>query len=229
MSKLRSFVKLDFITIKPYFTKKNLLLFAAVIIYMSIVSGTIISGAMIGVMFGTIFMSYPFALGEKGNLDELYATLSLSRKTVVAGRYLFTLVLNLCVVIIVFAFTAIGVTIGSLISESSGHGEITAEALWLLAAVVAIFMVMQSMMLPMYFKLGYTKGKIFNLVPFVALSAGSMAFSSIARSNGGINRIVGFINAMNGEMLGVCAVLALGFVVCVSYLLSLSFYRKREF
>ena len=229
MSKLKSFVGLDFVTIRPYFMAKNLLIYAAVAVFMSIVSGSIASGAMIGVMYGMMFMGYPFALGEKGNLDALYTTLSLDRKTVVTGRYIFTLALNLCTIIAAFALSAIGVISASFISGSPGYGGITVEALWLLIAVAAAFFVMQSMLLPVYFKLGYTKAKFFTIVPFVALMAGYGAISAIAKDSDIISRIVESINAMNSGLLAVCAVLALCFVVFISYRLSLAFYRKREF
>ena len=229
MSKLKSFVGLDFVTIRPYFTAKSLLMYAAVAVFMSVVSGGIASGAMIGVMFGTIFMGYPFALGEKSNLDALYATLSLSRKAVVLGRYLFTLVINLCVVVIALALSAVGVTISSVISESTEYGIITAEALWILVAVAAAFIILQSLMLPVYFKLGYTKAKFFTMVPFVALMIGNVAVSSFAKDSDIISRIIESISAMNSGLLAVCAVLVLCFVVFISYRLSLAFYRKREF
>ncbi|MCL2082366.1 MAG: ABC-2 transporter permease [Oscillospiraceae bacterium] len=229
MNKLKAFVGLDFITVKPYFKKRNLFLFAAVVVFMSIMSGSIASGAMIGTMFGTIFMGYPFALGEKGNLDALYTTISLDKKTVVTGRYLFTLTLNLCTIIAAFAISAIGVTIGVLISDSPVYGEITIEALWVLGAVAAAFFVMQSLMFPAYFKLGYTRAKIFTIVTFIALTTGYVAVSAFAKDSDAVSNILKTISEMNNGLLAACAVLGLFVLVYISHSLSLAFYKKREF
>ncbi|MCL2056117.1 MAG: ABC-2 transporter permease [Oscillospiraceae bacterium] len=229
MSKLKSFVGLDFVTVRPYFTVKSLLMYAAVAVFMSIISGSIASGAMIGVMYGMMFMGYPFVLGEKGNLDALYTTLSLDRKTVVTGRYIFTLTINLCAITAAFALSAIGVMLASFILGSPEYGEITAEALWLLVAVAAAFFVMQSLLLPVYFKLGYTKAKFFTIVPLIALMAGYAAVSAFAKDSGIISGIIESISAINSGLFAVFAVLALCFVVFISYRLSLAFYMKREF
>jgi hypothetical protein len=54
-------------TIKPYFTAKNLLIYAAVALFLTAVSGNISSGIGVGLMIGTAFVGYPFALCEKSN------------------------------------------------------------------------------------------------------------------------------------------------------------------
>ena len=95
MNKLTAFIKLDFFTIKPYFTFKSILIYAVIAVFLSITSINIFSAVGFGLMMGTMFIGYPFAIGEKSNMDALYATLSVNRKTVVIGRYAFTLILNL--------------------------------------------------------------------------------------------------------------------------------------
>jgi len=91
MCKLREFVKLDFFTVKPYFTVKNLLLYGAVVLFLTIMSADISAGLGIGMMFATMHTGYPFIAGEKCNMDALYITLSAGKKTVVLGRYIFSL------------------------------------------------------------------------------------------------------------------------------------------
>ena len=229
MSKLKSFIGLDFMTVKPYFTVKNQLLFVAVALFMAFVSGSIESVAVIGAMFGSIFMGYPFAVGEKSNMDALYATLSLGRKTVVAGRYLFTLTLNFCAVIITLAISSVGLFIGSVMFESSGYGNSASEVLMVFAVVIALFILMQSIMLPLYFKLGYAKTKFLTIIPFTALIAGYVTVINIARNSDVLSRMHGFISSINSGILAVFGVLGLCLVVCASYNLSLAFYTKREF
>jgi len=229
MSKVKSFIGLDFITIKPYFTALNLCLYAATTCFLSIMAGSVESGVMIGVMYGTIFLGYPFALGEKGNLDALYTTLSLEKKTVVAGRYLFTLAMNSCAIALSLALSAISIKIGSIIAESADYGVISSEALWILITVVAAFIVMQSILLPVYFKLGYTKARFFSMIPFIAMTTGYVAVSALAKDNDIVSRIFNAVSEMNSASLAVIAVIGLLLLVYISYSLSLSFYKKREF
>ncbi len=90
MIKPLAFARLDFITIKPYLTVKNLIIFAMVAAAINLYMG---GSASIGIImaYATVYVSYPFALGEKNGVDMLYSTLSISRGNVVAGRYIFAL------------------------------------------------------------------------------------------------------------------------------------------
>ena len=225
MNKLFSFVRLDFITIKPYFTIKNLLIFAVVAVFLTTMSGNISSGMGVGIMIGTLFISYPFAIGEKSNLDALYITLSLNRKTVVAGRYLFALTFNICAII----FSIFFAIVGTVVTGATGLGMGTSDILLTGVLLAAVFIVIQSIQLPFFFKMGYTKAKLFSIVPFVALMAGYMVFMTASKENGIINSIESFLERMTNGVLVGFAVLALLLICYVSYRLSLVFYIKREF
>ena len=225
MNKLFSFVRLDFITIKPYFTIKNLLIFAVVAVFLTTMSGNISSGMGVGIMIGTLFISYPFAIGEKSNLDALYITLSLTRKTVVAGRYLFALAFNICAIL----FSIFFAIVGALVTGAAGLGMGTSDILLAGVLLAAVFIVIQSIQLPFFFKMGYTKAKLFSIFPFVALMAGYMVFMTASKENGIINRIESGLEHMTNGLLVGSAVLALLFICFISYKLSLAFYEKREF
>ena len=225
MNKLLSFVRLDFITVKPYLTVKNLLIFAAVAIFLTTMSGNISSGMGVGIMLGTMFISYPFAVGEKSNMDALYATLSLNRKTVVAGRYLFALAFNLCAIL----FSVVSALLGIVVSAVAGHEAGTGEVLLVGILLAALFIIIQAIQLPFFFKMGYTKAKFFSLVPLVALMAGYMVFMTVAKENGIVRQIENGLAQLTGGALAGLAVLALLLICFLSYRLSLSFYKKREF
>ena len=225
MNKLFSFVRLDFFTVKPYFTVKNLLIYAVVAIFLTTMSGNISSGMSVGIMLGTMFISYPFAVGEKSNMDALYATLSLNRKTVVTGRYLFAFAFNLCAVLFSVVFAIAGILVSGAAGLTMGKGEILLVGILL----AAIFIIIQAIQLPFFFKMGYTKAKFLSLVPFVAIMTGYMVFMTASKDNGIVNQIEGFlIRLTSGALVGL-AVLALFFICFLSYRLSLSFYKKREF
>jgi hypothetical protein len=223
MNKLTSFIRLDFFTVKPYFTAKNLLIYTAVVLFLTIMSADFSAGLSIGMMLATMHTGYPFVVGEKSNMDALYVTLSLERKTVVLGRYIFTLLFNICFVLAVSAVSLVGM-LASSIFRSGFHGAASGGVLLLMPA---LFMAMQAIQLPMYFKLGYAKAKFMSLVPFFALMVGYMALA------GFLGGIAGLSDAFGKIFSGGFAYLAVGaaflVIVFISYVLSLAFYRKREF
>jgi hypothetical protein len=225
MRKLKDFVHLDFITVKPYFTIKNVLLFAGVALFLTVMSGSIVSASGIGAMLGTLFVSYPFAVGEKCNLDALYVTLSLSRKTVVLGRYLFVLALNLCAVLFSALFSAVGLLAGRLFNFLPA----AAESFWPFLALSALFLVLQAIQLPVFFRFGYAKAKFFSAIPFAVLMAGYTTFGLIQKNTNVL--LPQWITKLlaNSAVTAVVFGLGLCLVVSLSYGLSLASYKKREF
>ena len=158
-------------------------------------------------------------------MDALYITLSLNRKTVVVGRYLFALTFNLCAIL----FSIFFAIVGTLITGAAGLVMGTSDILLAGVLLAAVFIVIQSIQLPFFFKMGYTKAKFFSMVPFVALMAGYMVFMTASKDNGIVNRIESVLERMTSGVLVGFAVLALLLICYVSYKLSIAFYKKREF
>ena len=223
MSKLKAFVKLDFVTMKPYLTLKNMLIYVGLAVYMSVMSKNISSAFGVGMMLATMFVSYPFALAEKSNMDALYVTLGLDKKTVVKGRYIFSLLLNLCMVIATLVLSAITLTL----TDSLGN----LEEMWGALALSAIFLIVQSIQIPIFFKLAYTKAKFMSLLPFFLIAAFVSYFIMSAQSDGMPEATNDFVWAIVGNAwaFGAMVVAILVVVVLVSYKLSIAFYKKREF
>jgi len=225
MTKLKEAIHLDYVTVKPYFTVKNLLIFSVVALFLTTMSDNISSGIGVGLMIATLFVSYPFVLCEKSNLDALYTTLSVKRKTVVQGRYVFTLLLNICAVLFSFILATAGLLIAKAAGFSTGiGGEGYLESTLLLSA---IFILIQCIQLPIFFKLGYTKAKVFSILPFAVMMAGYMAFMTLKNISTGL---ASFLDKLAGSGLIVPLLIALIVVIVfISYGLSVVFYRKREF
>lgn len=225
MTKLKETVHLDFVTVKPYFTIKNLLIFSAVALFLTTMSHNISSGIGVGMMIATLFIGYPFALSEKSNLDALYTTLSVKRTTVVQGRYIFTLLLNLCAVLFSFVLATLGLLIAKAAGFSTGiGGNGYVETVLILAA---IFLLIQAIQLPVFFKLGYTKAKILSIVPFAVLMAGYMAFMTLRNVSASLPELLDGLSG-GGLMMPLLLVMIVAIVI-TSYGLSVSFYKKREF
>jgi hypothetical protein len=226
MNKIISFVRLDFITIKPYFTVKNILIYAVLALFLTTVSVNIASAIGVGMMFATMLMSYPFAIGEKSNVDALYAILSIDRKTVVLGRYFFVLSINLCAII--FSFLLVSVSLLAAWMTNSWNG--VDEAFLIMILLAAVFFILQAIQLPFYFKFGNTKARFLSVVPFIAIMAIYFAFSSVGSNSGFSNSVTDFFtNTLSGVGIAALAVLIFLLLIFASYRLSLSFYSKREF
>ena len=225
MSKLVSFVRLDFVTVKPYLTIKNLVIFAAVAIFLTMMSGNIGSVLGVGIMLGTLFVSYPFAIGEKSNMDALYATLSIDRKTVVTGRYLFALTFNISAILFSVVFAAIG----AIISSAFGRGTQTGGIVFAGILLAAILIIIQALQLPFFFRFGYTKAKVFSIVPFIAIMAGYIVFMTALKSNQIFDQIGNTLEKLSSIVLIGPALFVLLLICYISYRLSVAFYKKREF
>lgn len=225
MTKLMAAVHLDYVTVKPYFTVKNLLIYAAMALFLTAMSASISSGLGVGLMIATLFVSYPFALSEKNNLDALYTTLSVDPKTVVRGRYIFTLLLNIGAVLFALLLAWAGMFFARMTGLSAGNsGE---EAVVSVLVLSALFILIQAIQLPVYFKLGYAKAKVLSILPFAILMAGFAAFSMLKNVTAGL---AGFLDKL--FISGAIVPLLIGVMIAavlLSYGLSVAFYRKREF
>ena len=226
MSKLKSFLWLDFLTVKPYFTVRIMLIFPVLAFVLAAATGNVSSAIGVGVMLGPLFVSYPFAVGEKSNLDALYLILSIGRKTVVLGRYFFALSLNVCAVIFSFIFAMAGLFTARIANFGNRHGE----AFWMVLLLAALVAVIQAIQLPIFFKFGYAKSKFLSLIPFFVILTGWSVFVSMGSDIDFLGNFTGFlINTLSTSGIIALGVLVLLLLIFVSYRLSLSFYKKREF
>ena len=224
MSKTLRFARLDFITIKPYLTWKNLLLLLGIALVMQFGGGGSPASISMIMAFGFTYISYPFAVGEKNGIDALYATLPITRKTVVAGRYVFSLILN----ILVAAIGVLTILVFSVVFKA----EFAAiEILMVTLVSIVIFGVIQAMQLPIYFKLGYAKAKFaaflpFGLVPLLVLILSrlstQMDFGAL------FSAAVAWISNNLG-IFGIWCALIWAVGIVLSYFVSVRFYLKREF
>jgi len=224
MSKFLSFVKLDFITVKPYLSYKNMLIFLVVVVALS--SGDTGGAVIIGIImaFSLMYSSYPFAVGEKNAIDQLYFTLPLDKHSVVLGRYGFVLSLDVLSGILAIIFIFISQTV------LQKPFSVPATLLTTLALFV-IYTFFQAIQLPIYFKLGYTKAKFLAYMPIAIFPVVSIAVGS---RFSGVNWMASVYNVLiwisNNQIIAiVIATITWATIMLISYCVSLSFYKKREF
>jgi len=222
MSKVKSFVKLDAITSKPYIMEKSrIIFFVGAILFMFVISEGISGGLAVSVMFSNIFAGYPFA----AKLDALYASLAIDKKTVVMGRYLFSYGISILTTLVVFA---IGLAIVPL---SFGFLDFMAcdccnavafgQMLTILAVIAVLQILLQSISLPVSFKWGDAGRMVFAIIPMLFLMA-LMRLSSIPA-------FADVLGSASGRVVTAVVGIGLAAAVYVSYRLSLRFYMKREF
>lgn len=132
MNKIKKFIVLDFMSIKPYLTLKNMMIFIFLVIILTFSSKSPTSPVMGVLWFTVMFASYPFAVGEQNGIDALYTILGLDRKIVVQGRYGFLLMMNVAAILVSLAVYLLAILVqGSEVSWQES-----------LLAVFAMFMVL---------------------------------------------------------------------------------------
>ncbi len=226
MTKLLQFARLDFMTIKPYFLGKNLFIYLAMAIFLSIINGGAASGLGVGAIIAMLMSGHTFAVGEKCNADALYVTLSFKRKQVVAGRYMFFLIFN---VVIIVCAVIVGAFAG-IVSGALGM-EVNSVAIEVWIALAAVFVLAQAIQLPLYFKLGYTKARFIILFPIVLLYSLFFVALMLLRDAQIMATVTGIFTPILNSPILLWGSVAVVFVllVFVSYRAAQGFYGKREF
>ncbi len=160
MNKLIAFAGLDFKLLRAYKISILVLLIWGVGMGFTMNSvNSVPSYMMVALM---LCMSYPFAVGEKNGLETLYATLSLNRKTVVIGRYLFVFTME----VITMAFAVLSTWAAAMVLNEE---FVLTESLLILFVSSGIFSMIVAIQYPIYFKMGYNKAKFVALIPLVMI------------------------------------------------------------
>jgi len=222
MNTTQRFIILDFLTIKPYVTFKNMIIFiaASLFIYYGTQTSYTIIGTMMG--FGSLYVSYPFAVGEKNGIDALYLFLGIKRKTVIIGRYLYALIIDI-------SLGLIGILMSVGVSLLFGREYSLIENLIVMGAMLMIFTLIQCFQLPLYFKLGYTKSKFSAYLPFLVIPALIIILGQFfGNLKNTLLPIATWIVAHPYIIIGFIIIVWLCLIM-LSVLLSVRYYEKREF
>lgn len=216
------FIKLDLITIKPYVTFKNFIIFGLSTVF--VIYGTKTSVTALGILmgFGTLYVTYPFAVGEKNGIDSLYVFLGINRNTVVLGRYLYAFVIDL-------SFCLFGFFITWIISLLMSFPISLVDNLIVLCFLLLFFTFSQFIQLPIYFKNGYSKARLSAYVPFLIIPICVVLFSQLYPSFTSLfdSILNWFILYPTIPILIILLVWLIGLGISIK--LSQRLYEKREF
>lgn len=218
MTQSTQVVRLDFWTIRQFLTWKQLGLYALVLLFVAITTRDSAVATGILMMYGLFYASYPFVIGEKTQMDLLYAALPLHRSELVRGRYLFVLLTDLVSAGIAFVFSLL---LSFVFPLSLG------TILGTILACLYLFSILSLLQLPVYFKLGYTKGKMIALLPLLLPTVLIVALFTLTKES----KIADIASLLAGHPIavGIGALLFWLLAAFVSLQLSQRFYAAREF
>ncbi|GHU58735.1 ABC transporter permease [Clostridia bacterium] len=218
MNKLKAFVNLDFLTIKPFMAGRIMVVFMCMPVILSVSSGKVETGVNIGMILAAAITGYPFAMSDKNDLDTLYTTLSLRRKDVVRGRYIFTIALGIVMTVVALVLSVGAVSVTSFFKPDTVL--FTPETPYAIAISAAIAFLLQTVQLPLFFMVEYAKAKTYAMVTILVIGGGFIGLLSYAGVD--LDSITLPAYAVAGIIIAVLAVIGV-----VSYKLSVHLYNNK--
>lgn len=167
--------RLEIITFKPYL--RSMLLMPALGAVMALAMS---SPGVLGfyLLFGVMMTAaYPFNMTESSRLDFLRASLPISKKDEVLGRYAFILFFGLMAL-------AAGILIVSLIQLFLPNGSSFLGTAFTLTAAFAAMLLMVALQYPLFYRFGYAKAKNFVAAPMIILLIICIQLPNILQSLG---------------------------------------------
>lgn len=214
---IRKLIKLDFISIKPYFTLKNLLIMTALaFVYTKLMNSPsmIISITMI---FAMLFSSYPFLIGENSGIDGLYRIFGINSKDVVIGRFTLAGLIYIATSIIGIIYYMLLTLVSDLV--------FTKEIFLFILTNFLVYGLITSIQYPIFFKYGYTKAKTFAFLPIFIIGILGMLGGFLIED---LDSVFNFIDSHIELFLGISIIVVI-IVILLSIILSIKFYKRRDF
>lgn len=210
MTTVFNMVKLDFFTLKSQFAVY--LTVPAVIGMFCMMNSSILFLSITAAWLILIVNTNLFAIQEKYGLERLYSSLAITKRTFILGRYLFT----------IFNFL-IGFVVSMAMSLSvfvfNGRIMNVYEVFSAFCLSLFVFSIVLAVQLPIYFRVGYSKGRYLSLLPFIAVFGIGILSSLVEK----IDFILKYILANDISFLCLAGSIM---VLMISYFISLFCYKK---
>ena len=213
MSDTLKMIRLDFLTMKSQLVMY--LSLVVIVIMFEFMGSSVTVLCLNAAWFTALFLSSIFVLQEKNNLDQLYGSVSMRLREIVAGRYLYML-LNF------FLTFAAVLVIHSVISLILNRLIDFSDALLGFSVSLLVFSVIIGMQSPLFFKMGYSKAKGWSFLPFLAVMALVVSPTFLPA----VFRIIEHLMMNPNTVIAGCILLSFA-VLSVSCMLSVQAYRKR--
>lgn len=214
MSEIKKILKLDWVTTRPYFTIKNLLvmIFLCAILFFSTKNS--LTTVSMPLIFAILYSSYPFLVGEDAGIDALYRIFGIKSKNVVLGRYIFSVFLYI-------GFALFGLLV-ALVLFLLGNKINASEVLGSYGIYTIIYLLIVNFQYPFFFKLGYQKARLVAMV-------GIFLFGGIAGALfAGFSELILSVS-QNPKVLIIAGLVMIAIIFAISINFSIRFYRKKDF
>ncbi len=218
MNDIKKIIKLDYFSIRPYFTLKNLVIFVGLSIFYSYVAKNAIATFSMPILFSLIFSGYPFLVGDEAGIDSLYRVFGIKRENVVYGRYIFAFLLSVFCIFVGIILYIITSLVFKYNLKMNGFENNIFVSFVIILLVVAI-------QYPLYFKYGYTKAKTLAIIPFILFAILGLVLSRFKEY---IMELVTKIGN-NTIYIIIPALVLVTLLSFVSMIISKKIYRKRDF
>ena len=173
--------------------------------------------AMVAVAYMMLLTA--FAYDDKYKVDGTLISLPIKRETLVVVRYLEVPVLTLAAVLLYMLVT---IVIKPWVPGMFPQGGLLPATGFLVASL------MSGLYMPLIYRFGYVKARIFNMVIFLAFAMIPAFGLMLGNPEGGLSLPSWIANASGGAVAAVLFIAAI-MILTGSCLLSIRLYRKREF
>lgn len=214
---IRKQIKLDIISMKPYYTLKYLIIILAIFFYNSFIMKSPMGMLPMILFYAVMFSSNLFLLGENSGIDSLYKIFSIGSKKVVIARYILAGLIFIVASLLGFSIYAIV----SLIKNM----PIGLDMSMVIVINFVLYAIIISVQYPIFFKSGYIKAKTFKFLPIFIIAIIGMALGYFIKDFGPILNFV--LENQRMLIIGICILLVL--FLTISIKLSINFYKKRDF
>lgn len=217
MEDINKIIKLDTLSIRPYFTFKNLVIILIMGIFYPLISKNIYTIYGVTQVFAILYCSYPFLVGDESGIDALYGAFGIERNKVVYGRYLWSnFVIVICLIIAIVFSAIVSLIINQPITIK--------ELIYIVPVVFIISNLIIIAQYPFYFKYGYAKSKI--IMTTILYIMAILAFVTFYFKDFLVNNIGFFIN--NAHLLILILLLIVFILNFISIKASIKVYSKRD-
>ena len=206
--------QLDFFTMKSQAVLYAIMVL--IIVMFSIMDSSIIVSFITGAWFTALMASNIFIIQEKNNLNRLYGSVSVELKDIVLGRYIFafsnyviSLVTVIAVSLIVSLFRDMFIDVANILLGFS--------------LSLLIYSIITRIQMPLFFKMGYTKTKMWAVVPFLVVMLLVIIPSFITVLSTFIQSVMS-----NQSMVIAVGIVASCVIQLISYKIAVIAYRKRK-
>lgn len=214
---IRKQIKLDIISMKPYYTLKYLIIILAIFFYNSFIMKSPMGMLPMILFYAVMFSSNLFLLGENSGIDSLYKIFSIGSKKVVIARYILAGLIFIVASLLGFSIYAIV----SLIKNM----PIGLDMSMVIVINFVLYAIIISVQYPIFFKSGYIKAKTFKFFPIFIIAIIGMALGYFIKDFGPILNFV--LENQRMLIIGLCILVVL--MLTISITLSIKFYKKRDF